>query len=91
MPTDQDEVFENGVVVSSMPRTVSDEEVERRGTNDRLRAAYPLLRQWADDAAGAVGNWDGWTTAQRFAALKTVVDRFGKLADGLADLLLRER
>lgn len=52
----------------------------------RLKA-MTALNQWATDASTAVAAWDGWTQAQKNAAMKTVVDRLGKLCSGLADLL----
>lgn len=52
-----------------------------------LRAAYPALRQWKTDADSAVAAWDGRTVAQNMAVLKVVVQRFGTLADRMADLL----
>jgi len=53
----------------------------------RLKQSYVLLRQWAGDARTAAAAWDGQTTAQRFATTKVMLDRFGKLCDGMADLL----
>lgn len=53
----------------------------------KLRASYSALRQWKVDADAAVTAWDGRTVAQNMAVLKVVVQRFGNLADGMADLL----
>ena len=53
----------------------------------RLRQSYVTLRQWAADARAETAAWDGQTAAQRNVALKTTIDRFGKLCDGMADLL----
>lgn len=46
------------------------------------------LRQWAADADTAVAAWDAWTTAQRFAACKTTVQRLGVAFGRLADMLV---
>jgi len=56
----------------------------------RLKQSYASLRQWAADARTATAAWDGQTTAQRFATTKVMLDRFGKLCDGMADLLKHE-
>jgi len=53
----------------------------------KMRASYAALRQWKTDADTAVAAWDGRTVAQNMAVLKVVVQRFGALADGMADLL----
>lgn len=45
------------------------------------------MRQWSDDAESAVASWDGWTTAQRFAAMKTTLNRLGVFFDKFADLI----
>lgn len=45
------------------------------------------LRGWKTDADNAVAAWDGQTTAQRFAALKVVLNRFGILSNHLADFI----
>lgn len=53
----------------------------------RLKQSYQVLRQWGIDARTATAAWDGQTTAQRMATTKVMLDRFGKLCDGMADLL----
>jgi hypothetical protein len=82
--TDQDDVYQNGVLISRTPRTLSDAEIQRRDAPTRLRNQYNVLRQWSIDAA-AVSAAGGTPTA---AQLRALFDRFGKLCDGLADLLL---
>jgi hypothetical protein len=57
----------------------------------RLRSQYATMRQWAADARTATAAWDAQTTAQRFATTKVMLDRFGKLCDGMADLLKHDR
>jgi len=57
----------------------------------RLKQSYLVLRQWAQDANIATAAWDGQTTAQRLATTKVMLDRFGKLCDGMADLLRHDR
>lgn len=44
-------------------------------------------RQWKVDADTAVAAWDGQTTAQRFAACKILMGRFGTMSEKLADLI----
>jgi hypothetical protein len=82
--TDQDDVYQNGVRISRTPRVVSDAEILRRDAPQRLRQSYSALRQWSIDAA-AVSAAGGTPTA---AQLRALFDRFGKLCDGLADLLI---
>jgi len=61
--------------------------VARAAARDGIDTAYTALRAWADDAETAVAAWDGWTSAQRFAALKTAITRLGVFFDRFADLL----
>jgi len=56
----------------------------------RLRQSYAALRSWAADARAATAAWDTQTTAQRLATTKVMLDRFGKLCDGMADTLKRD-
>lgn len=84
-----DETYKNGVLVTRTPRTVSDAEIQRRDAPTRLRQSYTALRQWQTDAQTAVAAWDGQTQVQKNATMKVVIDRFGKLCDGMADLLLQ--
>lgn len=83
-----DEVFKNGQLVSRTPRTVSDAEIQRRDAPARLRNAYSALRTWSTDADAYAAAYDTMTAAQRQAAQKQLFTRFGRLCDGLADLLL---
>jgi hypothetical protein len=82
--TDQDDVYKNGVLQSRTPRVVSDAELQRRDAPQRLRQSYSALRQWSIDAA-AVSAAGGTPTP---AQLRALFDRFGKLCDGIADMLL---
>lgn len=52
-----------------------------------LRGVVPTLRQWAVDAVTEVAAWDAQTQAQKNAANKIVIQRFGLMVDRLADLL----
>ncbi len=81
-----DQVFQNGVLVSSTARTISDAEILRRDAPARLRARYAALRQWALDADAVANQATNVTPAQQ----KALFDRFGRLCDGLADLLLAQ-
>lgn len=67
------------------------DEASRDAKKLNVKNAVPTLRQWATDAASAVAAWDGQTTAQRFAALKIVVTRFGVLSDRMADIIQAQR
>ena len=62
-------------------------EVERDDAALRLRQSYQALRQFADDAAVVAAQGTNVTQAQH----KALFDRFGKLCDGLADLLVHLR
>lgn len=89
MTTYFDEVFDReGKLVSRTARQVSARDLLADGAQGRLRDSYQALRQWSLDAQTEVAAWDGQTAAQRNVALKTTIDRFGKLCDGMADLLL---
>lgn len=59
------------------------DETERSDAETRLRQAYTALRQWATDAAAVAAQGATITQAQH----KALFDRFGKLCNGLADLL----
>ena len=72
-------------VAAHVPTPPSALEQDRAGAPDRLRQSYSSLRTWADDAAVVAAQGANVSQAQ----LKALFDRFGKLADGLADLLLR--
>jgi hypothetical protein len=52
-----------------------------------LQGVITILNGWAVDAQNAVNAWDTQNTAQRFAALKIVVNRFGLMASRLGDIL----
>lgn len=56
---------------------------ERSDAEIRLRNSYNALRQWAADAAVIAAQGTNVTQAQH----KALFDRFGKLCNGLADLL----
>lgn len=53
--------------------------------------AVATLRTWAQDAQTATANWDGWTQAQKNAAMKTMVTRQGILCERLADMIEAQR
>lgn len=63
------------------------EAADRASKKTSLSNAITTLRAWSDDIETAVAAWDGWTTAQRFAALKTLSTRTGLMQDHLANLL----
>lgn len=86
--TVNDQVWKNGVLVSSTPRVVSDDELNRLAAPARMRQAYASLRQWSADAQTVFGNWGTMSAAQKDAANKEVIRRFGLTCAGLADLLL---
>lgn len=88
--TAQDEVYAQGDtppaqrLLSRQARTVTDAEILRRDAPARLRARYATLQQWSIDAK-AISDAGGTPTA---AQLRALFDRFGKLCDGIADLLI---
>lgn len=68
------------------PYVPSVAEILRRDAPARLRQSYTALRQWSIDAA-AINTAGGTPTA---AQVRALFDRFGKLCDGMADLLLNQ-
>lgn len=86
--TDYDEIYQDGQLVSRRERIVSDEDMLRDGAPQRLRTAYASLRQWSQDADSVAASYDTMTAAQRLAAQKQLFVRFGRVCDGLADLLM---
>lgn len=90
--------FPPGTVVEDRPATGEEEEKllinedleVRDQAKARLTGAVATLRGWETDAANVVSTWDGMTTAQRFAALKVVVQRLGSFMGRMADLLEAE-
>lgn len=77
------------VYVPPTPEEIEREQ-ERPNAEERLRTIYTALGNWSDDAIAAEAAWDGWTAAQRMAAMKVVIDRFGKLCLGLRAIILLE-
>lgn len=76
----------NGSVFT--PRIPSAREIAFGGVADKLRAQYPVLRQWATDAQA---TYDLATTGNRAltaAEQREFIRRMGRLLDGMADLLL---
>ena len=88
--TAYDELYHDGQLISRTPRIISDADILRRDAPTRLRQSYAALRQWQTDAMTTVGEWDALTQAQKNARLKIVIQRFGLLCDGVADLLLAQ-
>ncbi len=76
-------VFTKGAAVTAAEAAAADLAAKRAA----LTAAIATMRTWSDDADAAVGNWDGWTTAQRFAAMKTTLTRLAVFFDRFADLI----
>jgi hypothetical protein len=66
---------------------VEQEAASRAAKRVTVGSAVAGLRSWASDAQTATANWDGWTQAQKNAATKTMMTRFGTLCDRLADLI----
>lgn len=86
--TDTNEVYRNGVLVSSSQVTVSDAQLVIEQAPQNLIAAYTTLRAWAQDAATTSNNWATLTAAQKDTVQLTVVTRLGHLFNHLADLLI---
>lgn len=87
--TDRHQTFDSdGNLVSEQVEQVDiTADVERDDAALRLRQSYQALRQFADDAAVVAAQGTNVTQAQH----KALFDRFGKLCDGLADLLVHLR
>lgn len=64
---------------------------DRLAKRTTVGSSVAALRSWKTDADTAVAAWDAWTTAQRFAALKTLTTRFGTMCDRMADLIQAQR
>lgn len=86
--TDTNEVYQNGVLVSSTQVTISDAQLLLEQAPQNLIAAYTTLRSWAQDAATTSGNWANLTAAQKDNIAHVVVTRVGILCDHLADFLI---
>ena len=84
-----DEVYENGVRISRVQRTVSDAEILRRDAPARLRNQYVTLRQWATDAQTTYDAATAGSRALTAAEQREFIRRMGRLLDGMADLLLQ--
>jgi hypothetical protein len=67
--------------------TVEQQSTDRAAKRIAVGGAVNGLRSWASDAQTATNNWDGWTQAQKNAAMKTVVTRFGILCERMADMI----
>jgi hypothetical protein len=83
-PSDAELIAAYPIAVAAAELRASDLASKR----DALTASVATMRAWADDAEDAVNNpakWDVWTTAQRFAALKTTLSRLGVFFRRFAD------
>lgn len=54
---------------------------------NNVKTSVATLRAWATDAESATAAWDGWTQAQKNAAMKTVISRLGVFFSRFADLI----
>ena len=88
MPTQ--DIGDYTVTTTITPNGKTETWVARPGTpsalaqarNDRIRAALPVLRQWASDARATTV-----TSGNAVATLQVVVNRLGTFFDNFADLL----
>lgn len=76
---DFDEVFQNGVRISSTPRTVSDAEIRARNAEQRLRAGRTQLRAIRTQAQAAADSVTALTLVQ-------LTTQFRQLAQAVAVL-----
>ncbi len=67
------------------PGTKTQAEAEAR--SQLLRDAYPVTRQWAQDAAATNTNWPTMTQQQKDTALRETIRRLGLFFDNFAELL----
>lgn len=102
--TAYDEIYENGVRVSRVERTVSDAEIKRRDAPTRLRNGYTVLENWAADARTAAAAEqaasDGWATMtagqkdtanrQLHTRMAVTFDRLATFFERFADVLLKD-
>jgi len=85
---DFDEVFQNGVKLSSTPRTVTDAERRARNAEQRLRAGRTQLRTIRDSAQAAANSTTTLTLAQLTSQFRQVCAGFGVLVQTLMDIEL---
>ena len=83
-----DEVFQNGVKLSSTPRTVTDAEIRARNAEQRLRAGRTQLRAIRTQAQAAADSAAALTLAQLTSQFRQVCAGFGVLAQTLMDIEL---
>lgn len=74
-----DQVFVNGVLQSSAPRIISDQEIERRDAPAELRTRLPALRVWAGDAKSAA-EITAMTAVERIARQAVIENRVALLS-----------
>lgn len=77
----------NGSVFT--PRVPSAREIALTQAPDSIRAAYPILKTWANQAHNASTAYAGQSAAQQVATVATTLDRLGTFMDRFADLLLK--
>lgn len=78
--TDLDQVFVNGVAISSVPRLVSDDQIEQETLSDNLKAALDRLDQIVTQGRAVEAQLTNVTQTQLKA-----------MAGALADLAFIER
>lgn len=86
--TNRNQTFLNGTLVNETLVTVDDATIFREDAPTRLTQAYTGLRQWSIDAQDTFDTWPTKSNAQKDAAQRETIRRFGVLCDRLADLLL---
>ena len=83
-----DEEFIDGQLVKRTPRIISDADLVIYDAPDRIKQIYAIFRQWQIDADNVAAGWDLALPTQKDAALKLTIQRFGKLCDRMADMIL---
>lgn len=84
----QDEVFQNGVLLSRTPRTVTDAEIRARNAEQRLRAGRAQLRTIRTQAQAAADSATALTLVQLTTQFRTLCGAVATLAQTLMDIEL---
>lgn len=88
--SEADRTFIEGQIAGAVAdsQAAAQEKDNEAASKRRLGGAAANLQSWANDAAGVVAQWDGSTPAQKDAALKVVIQRFGILCNRIDDILI---
>jgi hypothetical protein len=86
--TRQHQVYQNGVLISSTPYTVSDAQLRSEQAESRLRAGRAQLRQDMQDAATFAAGSGALTATQLTNILRQVAAGIARTDRAILDLML---